>query len=246
MWSFSEMSLPSATFIGAIANWCLLASLVTGLVSTFVIVKTTDVKEAYWDRDREVARDRIVELSHQSEIAKAELGKASAEIADAKRQAADLDKQAAAAKERTAALEKETAQAKLEQEKLKAQLAWRILPADVAQRLQQELAKAPGSVNIKHISNDTEALYLAIQIGNIFSQAKWKVAMTSVTIPGTVVFGVWVPNVADALESVEAARSAFSSANIGFSADTPPPEGMGFGSSLGQAATVLIGSKPVP
>jgi hypothetical protein len=53
------MSLPAATLIGTIANWCLLVSLLTGVVSTFVIVKTADVKEAHWDRDRDAAKERI-------------------------------------------------------------------------------------------------------------------------------------------------------------------------------------------
>jgi hypothetical protein len=67
MWPFSEMSLPMATLVGTIANWTLLASLLTGVISTFVIVKTADVKEEHWDRSRLEAQERIAGLAAQGE-----------------------------------------------------------------------------------------------------------------------------------------------------------------------------------
>jgi hypothetical protein len=67
MWPFSEMSLSVATLVGSIANWVLLASLVGGVASTFIIVKTTDVKEHYWDLAREEAAKKISELNAETE-----------------------------------------------------------------------------------------------------------------------------------------------------------------------------------
>ena len=58
MWPFSEMSLPVATLVGTIANWTLLASLLCGVLSTFVIVKTTDVKEEHWAEDRKHSTEK--------------------------------------------------------------------------------------------------------------------------------------------------------------------------------------------
>ena len=55
MWPFSEMSLSTATLVGTLANWGLLASLVASVISTFLIVKTADVKEEHWDKLRELA-----------------------------------------------------------------------------------------------------------------------------------------------------------------------------------------------
>jgi hypothetical protein len=59
MWPFSEMSLSAATLVGAIANWGLLACLVGGVLSTFVIVKTADVKEEHWAEARRVSDEAI-------------------------------------------------------------------------------------------------------------------------------------------------------------------------------------------
>jgi hypothetical protein len=44
--------------VGTIANWVLLASLVWGVLSTFVIVKTADVKEEHWAEDRRHSSER--------------------------------------------------------------------------------------------------------------------------------------------------------------------------------------------
>ena len=72
MWPFSEMSLSSATLIGSIANWALLISLIGGVVSTFVIVKTSNVKEEHWAEDRLRSNERITELNNETERLKAE------------------------------------------------------------------------------------------------------------------------------------------------------------------------------
>src|SRR6266404_6895910 len=66
MWPFSEMSLPTASVVGTIANWGLLASLVAGLFSTFVIVKTTDRKEEHWAEDRRKSNEFIAGLNNAS------------------------------------------------------------------------------------------------------------------------------------------------------------------------------------
>lgn len=60
------MSLSAATFVGSVANWTLLGSLVVGLLSTFVLVKTTDVKEQYWAEDRRQSSEHIATLNNES------------------------------------------------------------------------------------------------------------------------------------------------------------------------------------
>jgi hypothetical protein len=67
MWPFSEMSLAAATLLGSIANWVLLASLVGGVISTFVIVKTADVKEASWEEERRASNKKIAALNNETE-----------------------------------------------------------------------------------------------------------------------------------------------------------------------------------
>jgi hypothetical protein len=66
MWPFSEMSLPVASLVGTIANWLLLASLIGGVLSTFVIVKTSDVKEEHWAEDRRISNEHIARLNNDA------------------------------------------------------------------------------------------------------------------------------------------------------------------------------------
>src|SRR5436190_2055452 len=63
MWSFSDMSLPTATLVGSIANWTLLACLIGGVIATFFIVRAADIKEEHWAHDRSAANTRIAELN---------------------------------------------------------------------------------------------------------------------------------------------------------------------------------------
>jgi hypothetical protein len=66
MWPFSEMSLPVASLVGTIANWTLLVSLIGGVLSTFVIVKASDVKEDHWAEDRRISNERIAILNNDA------------------------------------------------------------------------------------------------------------------------------------------------------------------------------------
>ena len=66
MWPFSEMSLATATLVGTLANWGLLASLIAGVVSTFLIVQTADVKEEHWAHDRKESGERIAKLNNDA------------------------------------------------------------------------------------------------------------------------------------------------------------------------------------
>jgi hypothetical protein len=80
MWPFSEMSLSAASLAGTIANWALLASLIGGVLSTFVIVKTSDVKEEHWAEDRSKSNEKIVELTTQGDVARKEAAQAKLEL----------------------------------------------------------------------------------------------------------------------------------------------------------------------
>jgi hypothetical protein len=213
-------------------------------VSAIVGYQLTEMSLGEANERIAVADARGEEAKAQVEKAQADIARANAEIAGARQQTAALERETASAKERTAALEKEAAQARTEQERLKAQLAWRTLPPVMTAELERHLSQKPLSVNIQHIANDTEALYLAIQLGNIFGKAKWQVAMLATTHAGAVIFGIWVPDSPSPGTAV--IRDALRAVGISFSTDTPPPAGMGFGGSLEGAATLLVGSKPIP
>jgi hypothetical protein len=246
MWPFNDMSLPTATLIGTIANWCLLASLLTGVVSTFVIVKTTDVKEAYWDHDRDAARERIGELARESELAKAELGKANAEIENAKSQAADLNKQAAEANERTASLEKEAAQARLEQERLKQIVSWRTISSEAGNKMVAILKANPTFIKLAYVGADPEALGLAIQFSKVLETAGWTMAPEAMTFSSQLVLEIRVPGPEN--EAVKLLRNALNEAGIPFLTETVPQADMAFApnSPSVPAATLFVGSKRPP
>ena len=124
------------------------------------------------------------------------------------------------AHERAAILEKEAADAKLEQEKLKAQLAWRELLPETLDNLQRHLSVRTGSVIIKHVANDPEALSLSIQLANIFIAAQWQLIGTaSVTYADTLVTGLFIPNENGPDENF--VREAFTAAGISFSTKNP-------------------------
>jgi hypothetical protein len=197
------------------ANWVLVGALLLGVGATYAIVVSGNIKER-------ALRRELASAGAAAETARAN---------------------AAAATERAKALEKEAEQARLEQEKLKAQLAWRVLPKKVTKTLENLLARTPSKINIQHVANDPEALYLAIQFSNIFGAAGWQVQMLSVTMAGTVVFGIFIPD--NPSEITATVRNAFNQANIGYSADKLPPPGFSFGGTIENAPILFIGSKPI-
>ena len=81
------VSLETATLIGNIANAVLLVSLVAGLIATFFIVQTANIKEDHWDHDRETAKVRISELDNDTKRLSAEAEGERKQIAEANAQA---------------------------------------------------------------------------------------------------------------------------------------------------------------
>jgi hypothetical protein len=192
------------------------------------------ISHRYSERKDELAEiQQIVDKkAHDDEIARLHL-----DTAQITERAARLEKEAAEAR-------RDAAQARLEQERLRAQLAWRTISPEATTRLQTILAKNPGKINVQHVANDPEALYLAIQIANIFGQAKWQVQMLAMTMAGTVVFGLWIPeSEASDLTNV---RDAFRAVRTSFSTDKLPPAGISFGGAFPDAPIVFVGSKPIP
>lgn len=161
--------------------------------------------------------------------------------AEARKGAAEAEARAAAANERARALEKDAAQARLEQERLKVSLAWRVLSQQEASALQASLAAHPGSVNLWYTQGDPESLYLAIQFDAVFRNAHWTVLPSGATLAG-IVFGIAAP---DATGSDAAAlRAALHSARIEFSTDPLPPWQTTIGATRNPVLpTLMIGSR---
>lgn len=137
-------------------------------------------------------------------------------------------------------------EAKLEQERLKAQLAWRIISPDAAAKLEQLLAVKSGSVTIQYATGDPEAHALAIQLVNIFGKAKWKVAINGLTYSGTVLFGIWIPDPPTAEKIL--VRDAFTEIGVIFNTAVFPRVGttIAVGGEIPNAPIVFVGTKPPP
>lgn len=83
MWPFSEMGYSAAVWWSDVANVVLLISLVAGVISTFVIVQSGNVKEAQWSKDRTEAAERIASLTTRSNELRNETAVARKEAAEA-------------------------------------------------------------------------------------------------------------------------------------------------------------------
>jgi hypothetical protein len=154
----------------------------------------------------------------------------------------DKDLKIVEAKESAAKAEKEAANARLETERIKESVAWRMIPPKSALELEKVLAAKPGSVNLRYMDGDPEALFLAIQISEILSKAHWNVAPGAIKPANAIVFGIGLPDVASV--DAQTLRVAFSAANMPFSTNALPKPGVGFSISTIEGAPILmIGSK---
>ena len=161
-------------------NAAMLLSLAVTAVAAIAVMLTTGMALRRAKQMSEV-QDRIIGLKdsqllldlREKDQKIAEAG-ATASAAETKAEGFRLD--IAKANQNTARLENEAAAAKLETEKLKLVVAWRIIPSDAAGELSKALSGKPGSVNLRYTDGDPEALFLAIQISQILGKAKWQVA----------------------------------------------------------------------
>jgi hypothetical protein len=164
-------------------------------------------------------------------------------VADAKSAGIKAGETAGNALVRAAELEKEAANAKLETEKIKQVVAWRSILPHEASSLEKVLMAKPGSVNLRWMDGDPEALFLAIQIAQLLSKAHWQVAPGAVKPPNTIMFGISLP---DTNPDGQTLREAFTSAQMPFATDAVPP-GIGFSiSEIAGAPTLMVGSRRPP
>jgi hypothetical protein len=159
MWPFSGMSLDVASLTGTVANWILLASLVTGVLSTFVIVKTSDVKEEHWAEDRRKSAEKIAELNNETQRLSADAEASRVDIAIAQEKTAKAN-----------AATEEVRRANLELEKA---VAPRIL--DQSPKVTNPLKEFPETTVYIGVIPDWEARRSANQLAILFDIARWKV-----------------------------------------------------------------------
>jgi hypothetical protein len=220
MWSFTD------PFWEAVFKWATIAAAVFGgtgiaaaFVSAWVGYQITDATQKEADR--------------QIREARTETDRANVEIAQAN--------------ERTAQLATEAAQARLEQERLKQVVSWRIFSLETIALLGDSLL-APTRVPIvlAYAAGDPESLYLAIQISSAFQRAgNWTVAAESRTYTDRLLWGLYLPGPEN--DNVRAIRSAFAAAHIEFSTDDVPLPPMRFGpGNVENAVVIFVGLKRPP
>jgi hypothetical protein len=242
-------------FMGATWVFALLVGAAIGTAITSAIVGRQSTEEVPSDFNtrisaaREEARTALEKATNEANIAiaaaRTETEKAIAEAAKARAEEKKAVAEAVRANDRAAELEREAAKASNEKEKLKANLGWRALPPAVVAQLTDALAAKPSQVTIQYTNGDTEALYFALQMSNILAKANWQVTMLGVTVQGTIIYGVSVPD--SQSPSTTVIRDALSSANVEFVTTDLPPRAMeSHGDTIDNAAVLFVGSKPLP
>lgn len=191
---------------------------ITGIILSAVLVLVSFLVFTYGGR-----KDKLTEQLHNDEIARLHL-------------------ETAKANERAANLEKDAANAHLEQERLKAKVAWRSLTPAMAEQLSNVLHTAKHTILIGSISTDAESAYFANELASVFKAAGWQTLTQSQTYDG-VVLGVFVPDPATPVTIL--VRKALTAAGIPFATKTLPGLGMTFGAGNTRSAeaTIVIGSK---
>jgi len=193
-------------------------------VSQFVVIK--------------LQKAEAIQAAQDLAIYKAGVSK---QVEDARNEGVEAGKAASNALLRAAELEKEAIVAKLEAEKLKQIVAWREIPKESAEALEKSLS-SPGSVNLRWMDGDPEALFLAIQFSKILSKARWGVAPGAIKPANTVIFGISLPD--SGMPAADLLRKAFVDAKIPFSPNQVPQEGVSFNvTTIPDAPTIIIGSR---
>jgi hypothetical protein len=252
MWPFADVSLEWATWWGEAANITLIICLLGGVLATFAIVRTTNVKEHHWDALREKAKkefdqykidagnkltkevasvrsDADAKIGVAREEAKVEVGKAQAEIAKANAQ--------------IEVAKKEAETARTEQERLKSLVVWRTLKAAGRDLLNESFKAGAGRVMIEYAMNDPEARYLAIQIANCFARTPWQAGFGSKSFNEASPFGIYIW--AKDNEAGRSIKEAFVRAGIPFSTD-PIRSGTATGGGMimpDPDATIFVASR---
>jgi hypothetical protein len=153
MWPFADVSLETATLWGEAANITLLVCLLGGVLATFVIVRTTNVKEHHWDAARDKSAREIAELTKQGD---------------------QLRKDTADANERAAEASQKAAEATLELTKLKTP---RILSQEQREKMKACLSGGPtGRMFIRPSMLDSDGPAFAKQLEEVFKEAGFDVA----------------------------------------------------------------------
>ncbi|MEZ9010340.1 MULTISPECIES: hypothetical protein [Vibrio] len=145
--AFFDISEPIASKVNAVANWVTIIGAALVLVGTIMVVWSGGIKEQY-------SNEKIQQNKTIAEVAGADAAKANAEAEKAKEHAAFLSRKAE--------------EAKLEQERLKAQLAWRRLSEEQSKILHTHLSNnLKANVWVSFVKNDPESTLYREEINSV-------------------------------------------------------------------------------
>jgi hypothetical protein len=211
----------SPQYADSAGKYLMIAGFIAGIIA--LVVSTASAFLLYKSSSvmQDEANQRIAEWTSKTEDAKAEAARANEAAANAK----------------------------LEQEKIRAQLAWRTLNKDQFDSLVEAFKKHRGSINLVYGSNDSESQFLAIQFSKLFETAGWTISGSARTMPG-IVFGILIPGKHSSRADV--VRTEFTKVGIPFSMQDIPVNNPGISIDMGSDrniasdVTIFIGSKPPP
>lgn len=132
------------------ANGLLVVSLIVGVIATYAIIVSGNIKEK--------------ELKRELSKANADAEKAKADAAYANERAAEATEKAAELNKRAATLEKEAEQARLETERIKLQISWREITTAQRHIIINALNGHPLSMDVVCVGSDPEACEYAQQL----------------------------------------------------------------------------------
>jgi len=228
----------SVQFWQSVVSWANIVALVGGGLAVPALFIAAWVSSNIGDVIQQDADRRITEARTRGDEARADAAKA--------------NQRASEAAERAAALEKEAAETRLQYEKLKAAVAWRIIEPNNTKRLVKRLSESPSVVQLEYVQGDPEAQRLAAQLLAAFREAKWESQVMARVYIGAA-SGIWVlPNAtpSDSTRlSVSTVRDAFASIGLSFESQSGPAAKPVPGETWGPSSPpvkVIVGAKPEP
>lgn len=154
----------------------------------------------------------------------------------------------------------ETAKAIAEQERLKALVNWRSISPNSLNDLSAALSKSSGTVTLRYVATDAEAVGFAIQISKAFELANqiagrqvWALTIDPHLYPNRLIFLLHIPDLNN--ESSRALQKAFSDAVIEYQPENIVEQSNGSAGMAGMTigpmplrteALIIVGSKLPP
>jgi hypothetical protein len=234
-WFIWSVSSETADLLFACFNWVSVAGAFIVFAGVFLVFSITPIREVF-------AAGKVADAAKAASDA---AGKAYSAGLQAGNAQADVD----AAKAELAKQKTLTAQAQLETERVKAQVAWRqITPAEEAAILNDLKDKPTRALNIRYVPQDAESLFFAQRISAVFKKAGWKTTLGTFGLGNDLPIGLIFPAEYISDDS-NAVRSALVASKIPFSGALPTSAGsyLSVGSDEYKGAPFLtVGSRLPP